>query len=64
MVEPVSNYCNCLLENVNLLKLTKHATEKDRSLKTHMILGNMDSCSSENEILGKKIGRKAAFLKT
>ena len=48
------------LEKANLLLLTKHATEKDRSLKTQLLVANNSEVQKE-EPAGEKIWVEQGF---
>ena len=49
------------LEKADLLLMTKHATEKDRSLKSQLFVSRSDS--SSNDACSEKIWSKGAFYK-
>ena len=50
-----------MLQKANILLLTKEATEKDKSLKTQLLLSTTNSQSSE-KISGEKIWKKNGFF--
>ena len=49
-----------MLEKANLLLMTKEATEKDRSLKTQLLLST--NSQSPEKISGEQVWRKQEFF--
>ena len=51
----------CQLEKANMMMLTKEATEKDRSLETHLLVSTMGN--NDDKISGERVWRKDGFFR-